>query len=242
MSKHKPQYIIYYSGGAGGFMFYYSFLIALGYDVSDLIKQNWKIDEYSSWKKSETKKIFDNVRLYGNREILDRSVTSILLYTDIKTQEALARLKCAKWYAEFQDKGIPKDYKFENVLMSYNNVKDPEWPVITSYEDLDALPVEIRTELVETYNFPESMSDPFAWVIRLYYEQSFTYNGIKICDDNESLLDADYKFLLQDVVDTKFKCVCDEMNLPYTQEIAKHVDDWVAMHPENIQKMLHNDI
>jgi hypothetical protein len=70
------------------------------------------------------------------------------------------------------------------------------------------------------------------------------YNGVEV--NNNSIITTDgpneHKFLLQDVVKSKFKCVTDALGLQHTQNIADHVDRWVALHPRNIQELFYTDI
>jgi hypothetical protein len=51
--------------------------------------------------------------------------------------------------------------------------------------------------------------------------------------------DVDYKFLLQDVIKTKFKCVTDVLELEHNQEVIDHVEHWVSLHPDNIKEMFY---
>lgn len=188
------QYAIYYSGGSGGYMFFWTLQIALGYNVQHAIKKNWDIKTYATWKRSEQIKFngpaVNNVYLYCNSNKLQASssgdITTMLLYTDITTQLKLAELKAAHWF-----------YK-------------PPMPVVS--------------RLIMAAN---------------------TYNDIELSSnaagDNSCLFtDCTHSFMLQEVIRTKFKCVCDVLGLAHTQEIVDHIDKWVQLHPFTIQQRLVN--
>lgn len=223
-------------------MFFYSLQIALGYDVDDEAQKNWDITSPKSWKSSETKKSSNGVKLRCNADSINTEATSILVYTDIYTQEVLARYKHAKWYACFQDTEIPSDYMFDSVLNSYNNVKDISWPDIASYSDISSLPKYVKQELIEDFGFPVDMDNPFAWFLHGVLKDTFDFNGVRVYNDVAPLLNANYKFLLQDVVRTKFDCVCDALQITNNEKVKQHIEQWLQLHPENIQKMLLSDI
>jgi len=187
------QYAIYYSGGSGGYMFFWTLQIALGYNVQNAIKKNWDIETYATWKKTEQFELngpaLNDVYLRCNGIRLQSSssdITTMLLYTDITTQLKLAELKAAYWFYE------------------------PPVPVVS----------------------------------RLIMEAS-TYNGIEISsnaagEDGCLFTDCTHSFMLQEVIRTKFKCVCDVLGLAHTQEVVDHIDKWVQLHPFTIQQRLVN--
>jgi len=65
------------------------------------------------------------------------------------------------------------------------------------------------------------------------------YNGILIDATLSRIIDkADHTFLLQDVVSTRFKCVSDTLGIEQPPAVAVHINDWIMMHPPEIQKQL----
>lgn len=232
-------------------MFFYSLQLALGYDVRHKIAHQWDIDAFENWKEAETTnnqsvndKRLNGIRLCCNPLAIDDSDTSILLYTDIKTQERLARLKRAYWYFEYRGKPLDEEILDNIPIDSYQDVKDPKWPAVESINDFESLSTRIQEELINDFNFPEDLTSEAAWKANLIYDTALPYNGVQVDPQivENNLSNADYEFILQDVVNTKFKCVCDALGIPHTKEVEKHVDDWVAMHPQNIQKLLQRTI
>ena len=228
-------------------MFFYSLQLALNHNVHDLISKNWNISEYKQWRKSESvdntgSEETNNVSLYclskglvTEAEYTNTKNCNILLYTDSRTQFKLMKLKGASWYGVFDADAEAR--------IAYNNIKDTSWPNINTIQDLANLNEKIITELTTVYDFPVNFTDSDAWAKRLSRHLGTNYNTIKISKQAEKLIgEVDYKFLLQDVVKTKFKCVTDALGLEHTQEVADHIDQWVALHPKNIQELLYKDI
>jgi len=202
----KP-YNVYYSGGCGGNVFFWSLQLALGNDVADQIDKQWDISEYSKWREFEQVSLsspwngnshrLNNVELFCNAGIdLPTDAITLVAYTDTETQIALAELKAANWFRIDGDCPDP--------VADFEKRKE-------------------TTALIRKY--------------------SIEHNGILVYHLSKELIDAaDYSFLLQDVIKTKFKCVTDALGLIHTQEIADHIDKWVALHPENIQELFYKDI
>lgn len=71
--------------------------------------------------------------------------------------------------------------RFNNVVESYNAVKDDTWPEVTSYEEFCKLPMHIRNECKELHNLeiiefgPENPDFPEG-TLREYFKQGF-YNA-----------------------------------------------------------------
>lgn len=203
----EKKYAVYYSGGSGGFMFYWSLQLALGNDVQDSINKNWDISDLTKWKQSEQLDLQDpDAELHGNvlrcnancnQGIFpkDKDKTTLLIYTDIDSQLTLAEAKSSHWFTPY------------------------------GQAVLGAKPGEmLNKKIVPVVPY-------------------FTKDNIKINDFIlETFKDADHKFLLQDVIATRFKCVTDALGLEHTQEVADHVDRWVALHPKHIQEMLTKDL
>ena len=235
-------------------MFYYSLRLALGQSVDEEIKRNWNITQFKDWKKSEQVIITqpnkaEGVSLNCNKRVSHTPNTiSLGVYTDIDTQLTLAQLKESNWFQT----GYGTDW----MLNKYLEIKDPSWPAVTANKEFLTLPDVIKTELVDVFNFdldsieseangqkPNRLTSPAASndeVAKSVRSQSTDYNGTVVTRFTKHIIDnADNSFLLQDIVQSKFKCVTDELGLNHTQKVIDHVDMWVKLHPAHIQEMLY---
>lgn len=259
----------YYTGASGGCFFALSLAlvtqdthcISSTSPLHDIIKQNWNISDIDRWDEFQVR--YDNnynlrdgdpaeptihqmpdgrmpIIKYDNYDhIVNDGSTSTGIYTDVDTQWELMRLKHRYYFKE----EIYND-TVQHPINAYNNVKDPSWPNITKIEDFDTLSAEIQDELINVFDFPEELTDLKNWFGDFKKNISFKFRGSYVIkQDNIFTLDKmDHVFLLQDIVKTKFKCVTDALELEHTQEVADHVDQWVALHPENIQALFYKDI
>jgi len=249
-----------YDSGSGGNMVYLSLLLALQsthtsqskVHVANLIKEAWDISELKNWKDTEILENYEDVPNYndttetetivritclaGKGEV-DYADIVIVVYTDIKTQAALSKMKNTYAYRNLHTlvRTIP--------LTVYNDVKDRHWPAISDVSEFSILSRNIQNELVNQFSFPENMHRPDAWEDYVHDIMSTEYNGMRINSNIAGTLDkANYTFILQDIVNTKFKCVTDALGLEYTDEIRDHIALWLDLHPGNIQEMLTSTI
>ena len=267
-SKQNKPFSVYYSGASAGCFFALTLALASQDThsisstdtIQNIIKKNWDIKNVKKWDSYQVKYDYSynpNAILYdgtlplmpnsklpiikydqASRIVNDGSI-SIMPYTDIDTHYELMRLKRRAYFY----KNNPPDFE-RQAIKYYNDVKDKTWIDVKSLKDFKKLPKYIIDELVNDFNFPK---DPYlleSWEQEFKIDNSFTYNGIKIFKQHIGHIfnKVDYKFLLQDVIKTKFKCVTDVLELNHTQEVIDHVNLWVSLHPAYIQEMFYKDI
>ncbi|RLC08337.1 MAG: hypothetical protein DRI24_23515, partial [Deltaproteobacteria bacterium] len=186
---------------------------------------------------------FKNVyRLCGSPTVVHTSNDiSISIYTDIETQFKLAKLKNAFWFRPgyYGEGGYTS-----NGVELYNAIKDENWPEIKSIHDLPGLDQSIKDELINVYNYPEDLGNVYEAICtkidrleKVISNNCLVYKPVKIINDN-----CDCTFHLSDVCNTEFKCVTDALGLEHTQELADHVNNWVSLHPQNIQDIIRTKI
>jgi hypothetical protein len=143
-------YNVGYRGGSGGFIFLHFLLLSERYyanfgnrSVSEIIDHQWNIKNTSLWKQSETWPLnFDTVNTSSN-------LPKVLYF-------------CNPSISEFENTQHSLFIRFKQ---SYNNIKDPLWPDIDSFDDFIALPENIKTEMLTvsgTHNILDfSYNKPF---------------------------------------------------------------------------------
>lgn len=244
--EETGKYTVYYLSGSAGFMVFYSLQMALGYDVSEETEAQWHIEENNKWKDSEVidnrNGVLNDITISCNPFEIKKDSISILVYTDLETHETLSRLKKARWYLDDSTIHIQEDDVIKDFNERYINVKDSSWPDVKNFSDVENLPSEIKIELVEDFDFPENFSDPDCWRRPRIMTNYKTFRGLKVDPKLLRLVDeVDHIFLLQDIVNTKFRCVCDELGLDWTAEVVEHVTKWIELHPLDVQAFLHGD-
>jgi hypothetical protein len=238
----KP-FSVYYSGGSAGCFFTLTLALASQKthsisstnSIQEIINKSWKFDDVSNWDNYQIQydyqyrvpdnsynDIINNKQYYPMSNgklpiikydqpphLINDNTNSILIYTDVHTHFALMEMKHR---AYFSDNGYWVDYK------NPGNIFD---------EDLLEYPSP-----AETYN--DRLS-------RVKHSLSFPYKQMRVLKRFNELFfnDVDYKFLLQDVIKTKFKCVTDVLELEHNQEVIDHVEHWVSLHPDNIKEMFY---
>jgi hypothetical protein len=234
----KP-FSVYYSGGSAGCFFTLTLALASQKthsissteSIQEIINKSWNIDNSSEWDTYQVS--FDHNyfmnEIINNKQyklmpdgkfpiikydqplhLINDNTISILIYTDVDTHFALMEMK-GRGY--FGDDGYWLDYK------NPGNIFD---------EDLLEYPAS-----GENYNDRLSRAK--------HSFLSFPYKQMRVLKRFNELFfnDVDYKFLLQDVIKTKFKCVTDVLDLEQNQEVINHVEHWVSLHPDNIQGMFY---
>ena len=267
MKKNKP-FAVYYSGASAGCFFALTLAlssqsthcISSTQSIQEIVRNNWNIhnvDEWDSYQVDYDYSYHPNDHIprtipdlvnnklaiikYDNtdRLIITDNAVSILIYTDVDTHFALMELKRRALFK------VGKPYLLDDhTIISYNNVRDSLWPVVKNWTDLKELPIDIKDELVTVFNFHPEFDNKEYWMNKIKEELSFKHNEYRVLKAfNESIFNkVHHRFLLQDVIKTKFECVTDALNLEYTNEVQSHVDTWVALHPKKIQKMFYKDI
>lgn len=226
-------------------MFFYSLQLALGADLGDTLSRQWNVPDPFKWRDSETfdnhgRDILNGVSLHCNPVTIDNGFKSILLYTDIETQVTLASYKHAYWYDPIHIGDDLTGHVGEILIGMYNNIKDPTWPEVAVYSDFFKLDQNIHDELSK-YDFPiKHLESPKDIKTNFLIGMGREFRGVVVDPTilEFELYKTDHVFFLQDVIRTKFKCVCDELNLSWTQEVRDHVTRWVNLHPDYIKKLL----
>jgi hypothetical protein len=126
-------YNIGYRGGSGGFVFLHFLMLSEHYytnfgnhSISAAIDYQWNIKNTSEWKQSEIwPSNFDTVNTVSN-------LPKVLYF-------------CNPSISEFEN---TQHSLFVTFKQSYNNIKDPLWPDIDSFDDFIALPDNIKTEML----------------------------------------------------------------------------------------------
>jgi hypothetical protein len=245
----KDNLAVYYSGASGGCFFALTLALATQdthsisstKTVQEIIRDNWKIDDYVNWDDHQV--AYDYSYAPWNRDCT-----------------GLSAERCKELsFKVFTVKNHKKRINNKLAIIKYDDFKeivDEDAVSIMVYTDVDTQ--FALMELKQRGVFCEKTSS-FRYAMKWIKEAGFSepaendwhdifksscseiYNGIKIFSNNikHVVLDGiDHEFLLQDVVNTKFKCVTDALGIEYTKEVADHVDFWVALHPKNIQQML----
>lgn len=131
MTSNSQFYNVGYCGGSGGFIFLHFLLLSEqyyanfgNYSVSEAINHQWNMKNTSQWKHTEIwPSSFDTVNTTSDLpKVLYFCNPSI---SDFEIQHS--------WFNRFKE--------------SYNNIKDPLWPDIGSFDDFIVLSEKIKTEV-----------------------------------------------------------------------------------------------
>lgn len=131
------MYNLGYRGGSGGFIFLHFLLLSEqyyanfgDYSINKAIDHQWNIKNTSQWKHTEIRPSnFDTVDTASD-------LPRVLYF-------------CNPLMSEFENtQHIFKHNLFITFKQSYDNIKDPLWPNIDSFDDFIALPKLIKTEML----------------------------------------------------------------------------------------------
>ena len=243
---------VYYSGGSAGCFFTLTLALASQKthflssteSIQEIINKSWKHDDASNWDKylipyDYQYQIPDNsyddmanekqyypmsngklpiIKYDQPPHLINDNTNSILIYTDVDTHFALMEMKRVAFFNPVF--WANSDYYKKDEDRSYWRWGgDP----ILNKEDF------FNDHLSRTKH-------SFA-----HTRLSFPYKQMRVLKRFNVLFfnDVDYRFLLQDVIKTKFKCVTDALGLEHNQEVVEHVEHWVSLHPDNIQRMFY---
>jgi hypothetical protein len=250
---------IYYGGGSGGFIALHSLLLTDNYfcsltginfinDSNFLINFNhiknkqWTANlnvGEKDWKSTEIWP--DNVRtvtasstrskvyFYCNEFEEPVIGKSVLIYTDIKSQLEICKLKKAYWYSNT----IYPHISFWQ--SSYYNIKADSWPDVTLATDFFDLPEYQRSELLAimpTDNKVTVKSTPKEVITENILANAKTIsNGLVVEDKVADFYEiADYRVLLQDLVNTNGKILLDALGIQHTADHKILFDKWRSLH------------
>ena len=244
-----------YSGGSGGFLLLHLLLLSnkfhaefeVPYSLDEIINKQWNIVSDKQWKSNEfwpnnnsTANASSNLRkiyFYNNPERFPlenflNNKLNLVVYTDFVSQRKLAFYKRAKWFCN-QNNSLALDDKFSESLdllrswkKHYNNIKDPSWPLCSSFRKISKLPDNIQKELLSnehtnyylTYQFKNNRAEFYG---DLVYKNMLPF-----------LETAEVVIKLQDLVNSQGTVLVDLKLIPEinTKQIAL-LDHWKSLHP-----------
>lgn len=238
------------------------------HSVYDTKPVHWGIDNVSQWKDSEiwpdngrtTIANFDVNKIFflcnpllltrtpgPHPDILSKySGKKILLYTDLKTQWHLAKTKRAYWFQEgrqLNGKGPTwqtSEYREEQVIIWYNNVKQQDWPDITVADDFYNLPQEIQDECLNQHDMWEVL-DIGKFDNEDYTPRGVMYNGDLVYKKVVDVMpQMDIVVKLQDVIATRGRILFDQLGIKPTPETQKFIIHYLSLHTAEQQALLLN--
>ena len=219
----RPELNILYSGGSGGFLLLHLLLLSdqdwcyflETQNLSELIKQQWKINNPRNWKNTETWPRNDHTKnsqlpvnkiyFYCNPhdDLYEYYCNfNLVIYTDYASQQKLAHYKKAHWH--YQTTARTVNNKFSDSIKvlrewqkHYNNIKDSTWPKCLSFRKISTLPHHIQVEL---------LSNPYTSEFLNYQhvEKSAIYQNTPVYAPMLPFLQsANVTILLQDLVNSR---------------------------------------
>lgn len=228
---------------------------------SQIVQQQWDITNPSLWKNNEvwphnsatqqhTIEGMDRLYLSCGHYVINQTAVNVLLYTDIESQFELSQYKRAYFFQNSNNYQTIENFLYEKMNKAwkifYNNVKNESWPAVELL-DIKSLPGNICQQLLETSpefeNFINCNQDSISecWRKHTLLTQSSDYlPGIGKVDAGivQVFPLVDYTIKLQDLIQTKGRCLTDCLALPWTEEHAKLIDHWVALHPPELMKKI----
>jgi hypothetical protein len=252
---------LHYAGGSGGFIALHLILLTKKYfcsfldtpfineknfdkNFAKIMDDHWNISSLNSWKLSEWQPVNENTEIastsrnkiffHCSNYICEHNAETILIYTDIKSQNSLAKLKKSYWYT-----AIPSPTHRLIWQNYYNSIKAEHWgedadltvdfnslPKYQQDEILAIMPAEpkpVRFARDEPVNLNEDA------ILTNYIELD---NGIRVLPAVADFYKkADHKILLQDIINTKGKALTDSLNIEHNEEQVKLVNRWISLHP-----------
>jgi hypothetical protein len=249
-----------YSGGSGGFLLLHLLLLSDQYHVKfqdnksfdEVIDQQWKITDPNQWKSSETWP--DNLQTYNSQTLLNKiyfycnpyndqdwgqySTSTIILYTDYRSQILLSHYKKAHWYCKKDQLGLNLKFSAYRKLLKnwknhYNNIKDSQWPKCPSFRAIDKLPESIQKEILDNEYTAEYLNYQ-------YHEPVDKYCNQWVLDAVIPLLNsADIVIRLQDLVNSNGAVLEEVLKIPsINSRQLQLLADWKKLHtPELLDKI-----
>lgn len=235
---------LHYSGGSGGFLVLHLLLLSkkffckfeglrfindqnFDYHLKTILEIQWNIKEPSTWKHSEfwpnnplTEFVTTNrskLFFHCNTFVKSPEEKSILVYTDIKSQNLLCQLKQARNYRLLD---VEENF---NWISIYYDIKADTWSNdVTLSTKFESLP---EYQQVEILNKMSKLNT---------HTKNPIINGVEVLEEvAEFYKHADYAFKLQDVVNSRGKIVTDTLNLVYLESQEELVNRWMALHPKD---------
>jgi hypothetical protein len=240
---------IFYYGASGGFFSLYLLLLSRqlncvftgqSQDLDSVMQQHWNLQSIDTWKKTEIWPDNDATKLsaFSNKiyyfcnpkksDFDNFTGTRIVIYTDIDTQYYFASTKRAYW---FVGKTL-EDFQNPSFALSYFNVKDSSWPDCYTIQDFEKLPLYIKQECLDIFNFSDivdekKFSDDFK------NNLSSVYRGERVDLNllNTINIDAaEIKIKLQDLIKDSGKSIYRQLGLTHSKVCNDFTEFYVNLH------------
>lgn len=168
----------------------------------------------------------------------------ILLYTDLATQWHLSKSKRAYWFQQgrkLNGQGLSwqtPEYRNEQVLIWYNNIKLDEWPAISHADDFYNLPDEIQKECINEHSMWEVLD------IGKFDDDNYSPRGVLFNGDIvykkvvDVMPEMDIVVKLQDLIKTQGRVLFDQLGLTTNKDIQKFIVQYLSLHDVEQQKYL----
>ena len=242
-----------YYGGSGGFLALWILLLGSKYrckfntpeDLEAIFSRHWAVQDPKQWKNSEvwpsnsltqnsnsTHKIYYHCNPSEDEWRWDEELgkTRILLYTDFETQIQLSEFKNA-----FVNCGRTTTdvYPLSPFVNYYNDIKDPAWPEIQSFNDIYKLPTAIYNEVCETLHITET------YVEDLLDKDRVMFNGEYVWKDlPEKLKSAEVVVKLQDIVKSNGNALLNKVGSETNDKVQYFISQWLGLHSIDLQKRI----
>jgi len=252
LQSPQPIYLNY-DGGSGGFFALWLVLLGTDYrckfesneSLDKIFNKQWTID--GLWKDSEvwpdnqrTKESDLKQKIYFTcmpelSEIKLHLGTTVAVYTDIKTQNALCRYKNANHF--YDNHGLK--LQFKNM---YRNVRDDSWPDKLNIENFNTLDTHIQDELNNIVDESFSGFNNVNEVIKTIENynpmtESKKYKNIYVSVRAlEIINNCDIAVSWQDLIQTKGQCLFSELGYSTNKQCSDFVNTYVKLHPPYIME------
>ena len=168
----------------------------------------------------------------------------ILLYTDLATQWHLTKTKRAYWFQPGQQlngRGTnwqTPEYREEQVLIWYNNIKQANWPLITKADDFYTLPQSIQDECIAEHSMWEVL-DIGKFDNEDYQPPGVIYNGDLVYKKVVDVMPKmDIVVKLQDLIKTQGRVLFDQLGITTNIEVQKFIIQYLSLHTVEQRKFL----
>jgi len=169
----------------------------------------------------------------------------ILIWTDIDTQTELARYKVSRWFRR-NDLGVYYYWKtyapFKEEWNSlYSQHRLEGWPEI-SIEDIPKLNHRMLGQIKNVKplcDFLDIADREPGWSIWKESLATEKYNGYEVERSVYLMLQENcIPIRLQEIAKTRGRILTDLLDLPWTEEHGKLIDDWLELHTDQLKSML----
>jgi hypothetical protein len=168
----------------------------------------------------------------------------ILLYTDLETQWHLTKTKRAYWFQKGQQLNgqgpswQTAEYREEQVLIWYNNIRQDSWPQISKADDFYNLPQEIQDICITDYSMWEVLD------IGKFDNDDYRPRGVEFRGDivYKKVVDImpkmDIVVKLQDLIKTQGRVLFDQLGIETNKDTQKFIIQYLSLHTVEQRKFL----